>query len=129
VAKSCAGRAAQPANLPIKQPKRTTIRLVEHVAWVVHAGQILLHQEQGHRRQGLWKLPEREESHFTRLIAPLLHESRYSITHHRVQLLVYEANSLKPQEHEHWQPLSAVSNLPMPSPYRKVVNALTKGFF
>jgi hypothetical protein len=42
-------------------------------------------------------------------------------------LLVYEVNALEPQENEHWQPLSTVIELPMPSPYRKVVNALTRG--
>ncbi len=124
VARHCAGRWEQPETLPLKQPKRSTVRLVEHVAWAVRRGEILLHQEQGQRRQGLWKLPERDEAWFTRHLSAVLHDSHYTITHHRVRLLVYEASTLVAGPDESWQPLDDISTLPMPSPYRKVVEAL-----
>lgn len=126
VAKHCAGCTQEPEMLPVKLPKRATVHLTEHVAWCVRKGKILLHQEQGARRHGLWKLPERDEAHFTRTLAPLLHESSYTITHHRVRLLVYEAVDLNLEENEHWQPVSQLATLPMPSPYRRVADALSR---
>ncbi len=128
VAQHCAGRGHQPETLPRKSPPRPVVRLTEHVAWAVRAGEILLHQEAGHRRQGLWKLPQRDETDFTQHRAPLLHQSRYTITHHRVELSVYELPFLTSTADETWQPLSQLSTLPMPSPYRRVVEALKSSF-
>jgi A/G-specific adenine glycosylase len=124
VAKYCRSLGNHPQNLPIKKERRKTVFLTEHVAWVSRGGKLLLKQETGNRRQGLWKLPERPEATFSESLAPLVHSSQYTITHHRVSLQVYEMSNLKPQSDESWHPLGTLPHLPMPSPYRRVVQAL-----
>ena len=121
----CAGTENDPEALPRKRPPRETVHLTEHVAWAQRTHSLLLHQEQGQRRQGLWKLPERAADYFIQHSAKLLFSTLYTITHHRVRLLVYEAPKLIPSDHESWQLLNDIPHLPMPSPYRKVVKHLT----
>jgi A/G-specific adenine glycosylase len=108
--------------LPRKKPARTTVLVDEHVLWARRGDRLLLCQETGRRRKGLWRLPERpvgEIQHF-----PLLSRTQYSITHHRVTLSVYEAGTILTVAGEEWQPVNNLSSLPMPGPFRKVVDAL-----
>jgi len=120
--RGCAARAENPESLPRKSPRRAQVDVVEHVLWVNRRGRLFLHQEQGRRRQGMWKLPALPHDPGT----TLLHESRYTITHHRVRLCVHapppdwKASPATGQ----WQPLEGIEHLPMPAPYRKVVRAL-----
>ena len=120
----CAGTHQQPETLPVKRPPRSTVHLTEHVAWAVRDGALLLHQEQGQRRQGLWKLPERPEDIFLRQSAPVMASLTYTITHHRVRLRVYEAPWFIQNSSEFWHPLGDLAALPMPSPYRKIINSI-----
>ena len=119
-----AGTKDQPELLQIKKPNRSTVHLTEHVAWTTRGGALLLSQEKGNRRQGMWKLPERSEDHFTESLSPLIHCAAYTITHHRVQLRVYEAPLLEIRENEAFHPLEKLNDLPMPSPYRKALKSL-----
>ncbi len=118
-----AGRAAE--ALPLKKPARSTVFLNEHVLWAERDGRVLLVQESGSRRRGLWRLPDRSEDE-TRAL-PLLSRTRYSITHHRVMLHVHAAPGAEAAAGEVWQPLAMLGSLPMPGPFRKIVGALAPG--
>lgn len=115
----CETRA--PEDLPKKTPRRKTVFQDEHVVFQIHEDQLLLIQEQGKRRQGMWKLPPCPENEKDNL--SLLYKAKYSITHHRVTLHVYESQNLALAECE-WHPLNDVHALAMPSPYRKAVDQL-----
>lgn len=97
---------------------------------MIDGGKLLLQQESGRRRGGLWKLPELSESRLG--TAELLHEMKYSITRYRVTLRVY-ADQLRPRgarelegEGEAWFTRDELESLPMSSPYRKALVALTE---
>jgi A/G-specific adenine glycosylase len=124
VANHCQSKGPAAEQRPVKQPRRETVFLTEHTLWCVADGQVLLAQEQGKRRTGLWKLPERPEDYFVRNLLPLIYSANYTITHHRVKLQVYEVAKLSPKSGETWVPLSSLPVLPMPSPYRKAITAL-----
>jgi A/G-specific adenine glycosylase len=131
VAGYCQGKNQAPGELPVKRSPRETVFLTEHTAWCVQGDRVLLAQESGKRRTGLWKLPEREEAYFTRRLSPQLYASNYTITHHRVKLLVYEVpgSEQQPLAGESWMPLLELPQLPMPSPYRKAVTSLRMGIY
>ncbi len=127
VAAFCFGKAREPARLPLKKARRETEFTQEYVAWCVSEHGLLMHQETGKRRGGLWKLPEREESFFTRCLAKQVYAARYSITHYRVQLAAYEvpARRMILEPGDSWVPLSKLKSTPMASPYRKAVECLS----
>ncbi len=124
VSQWCAGRDANPTELPVKSPKRRTVLVQEHAIFALHQGKLLLHQESGSRRRGLWKLPLRDTSVLTAALAPLLLTSRYTITHHRVALAVYDFPGAVPEAGDSWQPVEKIAGLPMPSPFRRVLDQL-----
>ena len=113
-----------PETLPKKTPRRKTVFQDEHVLFQLSNDRLLLTQEQGNRRQGLWKLPPRPEDQLEKL--PLIYKAKYSITHHRVTLHVYESHELSVEDCE-WQLSRDVQELAMPSPYRKAVDQLLQG--
>lgn len=117
-------KTREPETLPVKTPKAKTTQIDSHVLWMRDAeGRVLLHQEQGKRRQGLWKLPEREASDVSGLNEIATH--RYGITRFQVTMHVYQAGAGTPtREHETWQPAEDIATLAMPSPYRRAVEAL-----
>jgi A/G-specific adenine glycosylase len=116
----------KPNELPVRKARAATTRIDEHVRLVVDGGRLLLEQESGKRREGLWKLPELPESKLG-LSAPLL-EAKYSITRYRVTLRVYadgpERGALPPGQA--WFTRAEIEALPMPSPYRKALVALAE---
>jgi A/G-specific adenine glycosylase len=125
VAGFCRTRA--PETLPIKTEKRAMEKVDTHVLWARDpSGQVLLHQEQGKRRQGLWKLPERPAADVSSL--PEIATHRYTITRFQVTLHVHAISPSHPlaiaREDEAWHPPAAVATLPMPSPYRRAVEEL-----
>jgi A/G-specific adenine glycosylase len=120
-------RTNSPETLPVKTPKRAMEKVDTHVLWVRDAtGQVLLHQEQGKRRQGLWKLPERPAADVSPL--PEIATRRYTITRFQVTLHLHSAepeHSLAvPRDGEAWHSPEAIGALPMPSPYRRAVEEL-----
>lgn len=117
-------RAEAPAALPRKAPRREPVIVEETALFACRDSHVLLQQEKGRRRHGLWKLPApggRPEGR-------LLSTSRYVITHHRVTLRVHEAPAtIVAADDEKWIPLAGLETLPVPSPYRKALTALLSG--
>jgi A/G-specific adenine glycosylase len=113
-------RAHDPAELPLRKPRRTIVRVVEDVLLATRAGRILLEQEHGRRRRGLWKLP----AVHGRKIGALLWQGRYTITHHHVSLRIHAAAGQPAlRDHEKWVLETDLPNLPMPSPFRRALKA------
>lgn len=123
VADFCATRS--PEELPIKKPRTKTVFLDEHVVYLRNRkGEISLQQETGKRRQGLWKLPAAQEAIEGRILLKM----QYSITHYRVTLIVHEGTG---EDVDREAELTAFSlanlnEVPMPSPYRKALDALMR---
>lgn len=118
----CLSAGAGADALPLKKAARSTVFQDEHVLWAERDGCLLLVQESGRRRRGLWRLPMRSAEDTTSL--SLLSRTRYSITHHRVTLHVYAAPRAKTADGEVWQPCETLDALPMPGPFRKVVETI-----
>ncbi|HEX2750056.1 MAG TPA: A/G-specific adenine glycosylase [Verrucomicrobiales bacterium] len=122
VQRHCRSAGPGAEALPRKKAARATVLVEEHVLWAQREGRLLLYQETGRRRQGLWRLPERRADEVSHL--PLLSRTQYTITHHRVTLHVYDAPDASAHGTEQWQPAETLHALPMPGPFRKVVDAL-----
>lgn len=125
VARFCETR--EPEFLPIKRNKVAITAVDEHAVWLRDAkGRLLLHLEGGKRRQGLWKLPTREAAILPGL--PILTEECYTITRYRVRLIVHDGANIsgdfQVQVDEVWQEPQAILALPMPSPFRRVIQRL-----
>jgi len=123
VARFC--RAPTPARLPLKRLKTVITAVDEHALWLRDAaGHLLLHCEEGRRRTGLWKLPTRAASDIAHL--PVVAEQPYSITRYRVRLRVHAGavDHFPLAPGEAWMAPAALTDLPMPSPFRKVLTKL-----
>jgi A/G-specific adenine glycosylase len=120
-------RAEDPASLPVKEKRTTITEVTERVFFHRTDAGILLQQETGNRRTGLWKLPALPEM---AKLPPVLLKAHYTITRYRVTLWVHEpapAKALKSVAHDPASRFVAeheVAALPMPSPYRKALNTL-----
>jgi len=124
VAKFCLTET--PSDLPKRKPRIKTTKVDEHVRLVVKGGKVLLEQESGKRREGLWKLPELPESKLG--VTELLHEMKYSITRYRVTLRVYADKPARTAlaKDQEWFSEAEIADLAMPSPYRKALVALAE---
>lgn len=125
VARFCQSR--EPERLPVKKAKTAVTAVEEHAVWRRDArGRLLLHQEAGRRREGLWKLPTREAGEVDGLA--VVHEAGYAITRFRVSLRVHAAGARdpagRPREGEAWHAPEALDSLAMPSPFRRVIEHL-----
>ena len=122
VAKFC--KAKDPLKLPVKRSPPAITEVTEHALWCRdRAGRLLLHCEDGRRRTGMWKLPTRDAEVVADL--PVLTSLRYSITRYRVDLQVHDGARNQPAgDGEQWVPVVELARLPMPSPFRKVVEKL-----
>lgn len=113
-----------PASLPVKSKQTVITAVTERVYFQIGVEGVLLQQESGKRRTGLWKLPE-----LPALPKPpaVLHRSKYTITRYKVDLWVHAAPDkagVTSPEGLQWIPLAKLEALPMPSPYRKALNAV-----
>ena len=113
--------ATDPASLPVKSKRTLITEVTEHVYFLRTAEGVLLEQETGRRRTGLWKLPALPEM---KKLPKMLHTSTYTITRYRVTLHVHAAPSPLPSLHHSIIPLADLASLPMPSPYRRALNAV-----
>ena len=117
-----------PASLPRKSPRRKTVAVQEHVLFVRRrSGAVLLSREEGARRTGLWRLPERPQDELADF--PVLATHRYGITHHRVTLHIHHCSpsqlpAAPAGTTEQFHAASALPGLPMPSPFRRALNNL-----
>lgn len=109
-------------QLPQKRGKAEITQKKEYVGLFIENGKILLEEESGSRRRGLWKLPQITENQS--IDWEELFRFPYSITRYRVEMIVFRAppgagNTGKSQK---WYPLSDGENLPaLGSPYRKAI--------
>ncbi len=75
-----------PRALPVKKPRPKTTKLTENALWTRNSsGQLLLHQEAGPRRTGLWTLPLRtfeEIQHLPKIATHSYPITRYMVTVH-----------------------------------------------
>lgn len=128
---------SSPTELPKKKPKRATVLVDQFCIFShrVHKGQqqVLFAQEgAGQRREGMWKLPERDYEAINNL--PLLYKANYAITHHKVTLRIYLAepntsiSSQQSEASETWINLQDIETTPTPSPFRKAINTLLKDY-
>jgi A/G-specific adenine glycosylase len=127
VAIFCATR--RPERLPVKKQKTAPTDVTEHALWLRDKrGRLLLHQETGRRRTGLWKLPLRDEAGVSTL--PLIAEQRYGITRYRVTLKVHQGVFTRsaPGEGDVWIEALEIPGLAMAAPFRKVVTRLIEDF-
>lgn len=120
----CTTRRAD--QLPIKEKTTTLSDITERVFFSRTTDGILLEQETGSRRTGLWKLPALPDADTT--LPAVLHKTSYGITRYRVTLWVHEPPSSKrrwPATHRRF-PIADIAHVPMPSPYRKAIEAVMK---
>ncbi|MBL9129575.1 MAG: A/G-specific adenine glycosylase [Verrucomicrobiaceae bacterium] len=118
-------RATEPESLPVKSARIEITPVTERVIfWRTKEG-VLLEKETGSRRTGLWKLPALP-SHLHDSPPPVLMKSHYGITRYKVTLWVHEAPSGDFNRPESHQVISHadILTIPMPSPYRRALNAL-----
>ena len=112
-------RTTDPMSVPIKKPRAKTLLLTETHAFIRRQDRVLLHQSSD-RWKGMWILPP----HFGRQSAPLLHESAFPFTHHRVTLRVFPSRRAKFLSTERWVRIADLHSVAMPSPHRRAVAAL-----
>lgn len=119
-------QADEPESLPVKSQRTEISAITERVYFHLSHGGVLLEQETGSRRTGLWKLPALPEIDHAHPPAVLLKTS-YGITRYKVTLWVHAPPALcrLPQSHR-YIPLAELAELPMPSPYRKALEQLLK---
>jgi len=115
--KSC--KAVQPERLPAKSPRKVTIKITEHRAWLFREGKLYLEQSCGPRWTGLWILPDLGRD---RPSGRTVAELTYPITRYRVTMKVYPAKGTR------WTGFrgftrAELADLPIPTPHRKAIEA------
>jgi A/G-specific adenine glycosylase len=119
-------RAKEPETLPVKSARTELSEVTERVFFLRTKEGVLLEQESGSRRTGLWKLPALPESMAAKF-PPVLMKSRYGITRYKVTLWVHEAPKLKKwAEGCQFIPHSKLADVAMPSPYRRALESLMR---
>lgn len=116
VKKSC--RATDPATLPVKKPRRKTIALTEHCAWIRRNGRVLLEQQSGARLRGMWKLPPLRE----RTDSSSLLQLTYPFTHHKVTMDVFEKDEpvdILPSQR--WVAVKDLKDVAIAAPHRRAI--------
>ena len=121
-------QAQNPAELPVKKPRKKFVAIDEHAVFILKNDHLLLAEGTGTRRKGFWHLPLRTAKEIAHCEAAFT--SKYTITHHKVTVSLYLLeedqlpNSLS--EGEHFHPVNTLEDLPIPSPIRRIIQkALT----
>lgn len=122
VRRHCASFGGDPASRPRKAGRRATVEVTEHAVYVRRGKRVLLQLETGSRRRGLWRLPFRSPDGVA--ADPPVLTTSYSITHHRVRLVVHRPARIRRLDGEEWHPVDRLAELPMPGPFRRVLNQL-----
>ncbi|MGV3659381.1 MAG: A/G-specific adenine glycosylase [Prosthecobacter sp.] len=120
-------RATEPESLPVKQSRQEITAITERVVFLRTAAGVLLEQETGKRRTGLWKLPALPASHEDKL-PPVLMRTNYGITRYKVTLWVHDAPAPEaawPETHRIIA-FEQIDSMPMPAPYRRALTGLLK---
>ncbi len=124
VAHFCATQ--DPASLPVKKQGPKTELIEEHVLFCVRKNSVLLEQEKGSRRKGLWKLPELQSEPLgddtTHTLEPVL-TLKYSITKYRVTMKVYQTRESKTSKGK-WVTFEELDDFTLGAPYRRALGKL-----
>ncbi len=119
-------QATDPVSLPVKSARTQITDVTERVIFIQSPEGVLLEQETGARRTGLWKLPALPDPDAPAL-PPLLLKTTYGITRYKVTLWVHEPAfdpaAGWPANHR-VIPHAELAALPMPSPYRRALEKL-----
>jgi A/G-specific adenine glycosylase len=119
-------RAVDPDSLPRKRLRPATQKIQENYWWIRQNQNVLLSQAAGRRWSGLWTLPPAAANEIPSDQLPLL-RIRHPITRYLVCLNVFFGRVPESvPESSRWQPLSALHDLPMPSPHRRAVETILK---
>jgi len=123
-------KAEAPEKLPVKKPRRKTVKISEQCAWTVNKGRILLEQQTGSRWRGLWKLPVILESHGKlradekKPASPLV-AMEYPFTHHRILLEVFpKLAPASPPPGQGWFALDQLESLAITAPHRRAIHRI-----
>lgn len=109
-------QTTDPESLPKKKPRKTFEKIQEHAILNLRNDKILLVKEDGSRRKGFWRLPLATEDEVAHLKVISTH--RYTITYHKVTVLLYEA---KLYEDGEWVALSDLKTIPIATPIRRII--------
>ena len=119
--------AQDPENLPAKNTRPTLTAVTERVFFSISDGRVLLEQETGGRRTGLWKLPALPTTDTA--VPKLLLKTTYGITRYKVTLWVHAAPDAAatdlPDAHR-WIEAADLPKVAMPSPYRRALESLLR---
>ncbi|HEX4084307.1 MAG TPA: A/G-specific adenine glycosylase [Chthoniobacteraceae bacterium] len=108
-------------DLPVKKPRRRTVRLSEPCALITRDGAVLLEKQSGNRWGGLWKLPALERPPET---TPEL-VIEYPFTHHRVTLSVYRGKAPRRLQEGHaWHAVADLADVPLAAAHRRALAKL-----
>ncbi len=120
-------QAVEPEALPVKQTRQEITAVTERVVFLRTDAGVLLEQEVGRRRTGLWKLPALPTAPEEQP-PPVLMRSTYGITRYKVTLWVHEPPAVAapwPETHRMIS-LTELDSMPMPAPYRRALTGLLK---
>lgn len=117
-------RAENPAELPVKLPKKETLTLEHHdILCLTERGLLLSRQPDTARHAGMYRLPRRSAEEVAAL--PHLCDQKYSVTRYKVTRHLHRAPADTPaREGECFIPLADLASTPMASPDRKLVDKL-----
>lgn len=117
-------RTREPEKLPVKSPRPAITETTERAFFHLTGDGVLLEQETGSRRTGLWRLPALPEAPPENM-PPVLLKTTYGITRYKVTLWVHARPSgSQPLTGQRRIPLTQLADLPMPSPYRRALEKL-----
>ena len=117
-------RAKNPAELPVKLPKKQTTAL-EHwdILHITKRGILMERQAEGKRHAGMWRLPRRGKDDVQNL--EHITDQSYSVTRYKVTRHLYRAApSTRLRKGEAYIPLHELEQIPMASPDRKIISRL-----
>ena len=117
-------QSSQPLDLPIKKSKPQMTSIDEHVILAVSKSKVLLEQEKGRRRHGMWKLPARDGKDLKE--TKLLSKQKYGITRYKMTMHIYQSDNPCARENEKWFKMNELQSLPMPSPYRRALKLINE---
>jgi len=117
-------QSSQPLDLPIKKSKPQMTSIDEHVILAVSKSKVLLEQEKGRRRHGMWKLPARDGKGLKK--TKLLSKQKYGITRYKMTMHIYQSDDARARENEQWFKMKELKSLPMPSPYRRALKLINE---
>ena len=125
-----------PRPLPVKRPPKKTVTLDEPVFLLLRNGRVFLEMGAESRRRGFWKLPAMAEDHLDSNRWEEIGRRKYSITHHRVTLIVHAPPpefTPDPDPARRWFGIDpgasdGVDSIPMASPHRRALEKFRAHF-